>query len=658
MPYTVTNPTMPTAVTSSGSNMSQIVAWYQQYLGRQPSDQEINSQLGNPGGMAAVQKLIQESDEAKAYASKSSTTTSGQPGPGNPNDPAYVRQWVDYYASQPGANPSTKTDPDYWVQKILSTGGWQGDNAGYWSGPEGMFRSSDTTPTTTTPTTTPAAQTMTYQQALAQANATAQQYLGRPLTQAEISGYLGKYGGGPGTSVTLASLSPVLYDIASKATTTQGGPAPAPTAGTPTATTPAAAPRDPFVPLDDSQSGNYDQALAIIQQRAQQYLGRPLTDAEIQGIKTKFGDAGPSGATPGTQGKFTMLDPGMTGSVDQAKAYLNSESQRLLGRNLTDDEFNQAATLVGYQNGQQVTGSQVNQILGQLQSQVPTTGGSPGTPHTYSAADINPILQDLYNQGGTSGGGPPSPTTPGSTTPGSTTPGGQTQDPFDLASFLTNSPLLAPWTTQFMSTPWQGPAPFQAPTTVDEQNDPGYQARMDQGSQAIQRSAAAKGTLLTGGTLKDLTQFGQDYGSNEYSNVYNRASSQYQQSYNQSLTDWTTNYNASLQQYQQAYNIFENNQAKGFNRIASLAGLGQTAAGQLGSSGLGYTQLAGNTAMSNANSLSNLYTQLGNVNASGIVGGANAWNNALGNAVNNTTSLYGLSQLGQKNTSTGAGGGL
>src|SRR5260221_500726 len=38
-------------------------------------------------------------------------------------------------------------------------------------------------------------------------------------------------------------------------------------------------------------------------------------------------------------------------------------------------------------------------------------------------------------------------------------------------------------------------------------NDPGYQFRIQQGEEGLQRSAAAKGLLRTGGTLKDLIQY-------------------------------------------------------------------------------------------------------------------------------------------------------
>lgn len=74
-----------------------------------------------------------------------------------------------------------------------------------------------------------------------------------------------------------------------------------------------------------------------------------------------------------------------------------------------------------------------------------------------------------------------------------------------------------------------GPAPiftppdFTAPTIEQIQADPAYQFRLNQGLQAMQRSAAARGTLQTGGTLKDLMDYGQAAASQEYDNAYNRA---------------------------------------------------------------------------------------------------------------------------------------
>ena len=52
--------------------------------------------------------------------------------------------------------------------------------------------------------------------------------------------------------------------------------------------------------------------------------------------------------------------------------------------------------------------------------------------------------------------------------------------------------------------------------------DPGYQFRMSEGLKALERSAASRGILQSGGTLKDITRFGQDAASQEYQNAFNR----------------------------------------------------------------------------------------------------------------------------------------
>jgi hypothetical protein len=144
---------------------------------------------------------------------------------------------------------------------------------------------------------------------------------------------------------------------------------------------------------------------------------------------------------------------------------------------------------------------------------------------------------------------------------------------------------------------------FNAPTNITEQNDPGYQARLKAMTDSLQNSAAARGNLLTGGTAMDIGNKSQDYASNEYGNVYNRA----------------------LGQYQQNYNIFNNNQSNLFNRLSALSGGGQVtaanlgggalqAAGQIGQS----TQAAGNDLQNAAYQRASGYTNTGNAISSGL----------------------------------------
>lgn len=52
--------------------------------------------------------------------------------------------------------------------------------------------------------------------------------------------------------------------------------------------------------------------------------------------------------------------------------------------------------------------------------------------------------------------------------------------------------------------------------------DPGYQFALDEGQKAIERSAAARGNLLSGSTLKELERFSQGVADQRYGDYWNR----------------------------------------------------------------------------------------------------------------------------------------
>jgi hypothetical protein len=55
------------------------------------------------------------------------------------------------------------------------------------------------------------------------------------------------------------------------------------------------------------------------------------------------------------------------------------------------------------------------------------------------------------------------------------------------------------------------------------ESDPGYQFRLQQGTQGLDRSAASRGMLLSGAQLQGLSKFNQGLASEELGNAYNRA---------------------------------------------------------------------------------------------------------------------------------------
>jgi hypothetical protein len=120
--------------------------------------------------------------------------------------------------------------------------------------------------------------------------------------------------------------------------------------------------------------------------------------------------------------------------------------------------------------------------------------------------------------------------------------------------------------------------------------DPGYAFRLSEGQKALDRQAAARGGLISGGALKAATRYGQDMGSQEYMNAFNR---------------------------------YQTERAALLNPLQSLAGVGQTTASNLGSAGQSYGAGASEAYMGGANA-----------RASGYVGGANALTSGLGSYLN------------------------
>jgi hypothetical protein len=78
-------------------------------------------------------------------------------------------------------------------------------------------------------------------------------------------------------------------------------------------------------------------------------------------------------------------------------------------------------------------------------------------------------------------------------------------------------------TTGFGGAPAFHYTPFKAPLPGDVWTDPSYLWRLKEGQNALERSASARGTLRTSGTLKDIIDYGQQAASQEYGNMFDRA---------------------------------------------------------------------------------------------------------------------------------------
>lgn len=123
----------------------------------------------------------------------------------------------------------------------------------------------------------------------------------------------------------------------------------------------------------------------------------------------------------------------------------------------------------------------------------------------------------------------------------------------------------------------------------DFEADPGYEFRRTEGMRGVEGSAAARGGLLSGAAQKAIQKYGQGLASQEYGNAYQR------------------------------YNADQTNQ---YNRLAGVVNTGQGATNQVSNAAGQYGQ---NTASNNA--------ALGNAQAAGAIGQANAWTQGIGTAL-------------------------
>jgi hypothetical protein len=125
------------------------------------------------------------------------------------------------------------------------------------------------------------------------------------------------------------------------------------------------------------------------------------------------------------------------------------------------------------------------------------------------------------------------------------------------------------------------------PFTAEQmQMDPGYGFRLAEGEKALERMQSARGQLLGGGAIRAGVRYGQEMGSQEYMNAFNRA---------QALMGTR------------------------LSTLGSLYGAGQAAAQQVGQQAGQYGTNVGNLLMG-----------AGQARASGYLGQANALSQALG----------------------------
>ena len=154
--------------------------------------------------------------------------------------------------------------------------------------------------------------------------------------------------------------------------------------------------------------------------------------------------------------------------------------------------------------------------------------------------------------------------------PGGPAPGAPQAPQEYIAPFSYQSPEFRPqggWGQQGRRQQYMGPMrpdvpelnvqPYEGVNAEQLFADPSYQFRFNQGRQALERSAAARGTLFGGNTLQALTDYGQQAASQEYAAAEDRARQQYMMNYAPQLAQWQAQLEAERMAFDRPWEAYQ-----------------------------------------------------------------------------------------------------
>lgn len=199
-------------------------------------------------------------------------------------------------------------------------------------------------------------------------------------------------------------------------------------------------------------------------------------------------------------------------------------------------------------------------------------------------------------------------------------------------------------------------------TAADMEQDPGYAFRVAEGQKAIDRSTAARGGTQSGAALKAAARYGQDMGSQEYANAFNRyqteranqlAPLQSLQSIGQASAagqataagNLASGSSQALQNYGSGASNAYGNYGSTTANIAANQGTGASSAYGNYGSGVSNIYGASNAARQSAygtgaTNAINAITGAANASAAGQIGSANAWGQGINTMINAGVSGY------------------
>lgn len=180
---------------------------------------------------------------------------------------------------------------------------------------------------------------------------------------------------------------------------------------------------------------------------------------------------------------------------------------------------------------------------------------------------------------------------------------------------------------------YQDPGAFQGVTNLQE--DPGYQFRLSQGLQALDRMSSRGGERYSGKRGIALQDYGQQSASQEYGAAFSRSLQKYGVDVQRADSSYGRDMGKYSLDYQKAGDVDKQRRGQ-LSMYANLAATGQQAAGASSTLGANYGAQVGNTNANLATGLAQSYTNLGNIQMAGSLG--------VGNAVTGGIAAYNYNQ--------------
>lgn len=150
------------------------------------------------------------------------------------------------------------------------------------------------------------------------------------------------------------------------------------------------------------------------------------------------------------------------------------------------------------------------------------------------------------------------------------------------------------------------------PRTLEElQATPGYQFRQQQGEEALNRQAAARGQFFSGAAMSDLDKFNSGLASEEYGNAWNRGQQAYSDWFNRTTQAYNNAFQRNMAQRQQKYAMLSGQSAQGLAAAGAQAGVDMQAAQDRGNWEMQQGATGAQNAMNQANADANMWNTVG-----------------------------------------------